>query len=458
MHGVRGTPTTTRTPDRKRAMILMDDEVAAAAPEAAVASSILPRRVSLDETHLQPDVLANLIIPSSTSSDEEDDNRDGDDDSHDVDLEELDEEDILSWVGSCKKRQRLLVPVQEEVPPGEVVAPSVPDEAVVLTERSPKKHELSRTTTTNSGGKNDEARHHHYEGADENNGIKRVATTLVVVVANDNDQTQKKTKAVNKLLRFVAMPTLVGRAAAVDDPLAVWYSRPELAALRDDCRVDLLRYGGRKVAAEIMRWYNDDEYGDEDDNNYFNSTDDHVSSSLSSPSDATTRRKSQKNMVHVNVMSADWIELRGLERWTSQVLYHVRQMASQTLRSELYICQSSQRCGCSDCSSCSSGQPSSRSLSCPLTEHPHHVDHDDDDTMATCSCGGGIEDDAASSSSSTAADAEQRLAEISRTHSARAVMWARRLAQFDAAVVVVARRPQTKNIARSRPIDGTNHM
>jgi hypothetical protein len=449
INGVLSTPTTTtRTLYRKRTMMRMDDKAAAAPEAVAAASTLLPRRVSLDETHLHPDVLANLIIPSSTSSDDDDDeeynDRHGDDDdgcgntkdSHDEGLEDEEEEDILSWVGSRTKRQRLLIPPLQEVLPVKVVAPPVPDEAVLpvgvvrTTERTPEKKHESSPRTTNSCN-NVVHHHHHNVDADEGNYYnnkngKKSATTSVKVANDDDHKTTKKTKAVKKLLRFVAMPTLVGRAAAVDDPTAVWYSRPELAALRNDCRAALIRHGGPKVAAEILRWYNnnDEDYGD-DENNDFHSTDDDddessASSSSSSSCEATTRKTSQKNIV----LSADWMKLRGLERWTSQVLYHVRQMASQTLRSELYICQSSQRCGCSG--SCSSGRPSSR-LSCPLTEqHPHplhnHVDVDDD-VMPICSCGS-ENDDAA----------EQRLAEISRTHSSRAVTWARRLGQWDAAI------------------------
>jgi hypothetical protein len=475
MNGVLGAPTTTtRTLDRKRVMLRMDDEAATAAPEAATVSSstMLPRRVSLDETHLQPDVLAKLIIPSSTSSDDNDE-----DDHQDEELEEDEEEDgILSWFGSRTKRQRRLVPPQE-LPPAKVVSPPVPDEEAVLqTEKTPKKKhdESSRTTTTTNscrivsiGGNNNNAQHHHHHqvGADEDNYYSNKnngkSATQLVVVANDDynddyNDDQKKTKAA-KLLRFVARPTLVGRAAAVDDPDAVWYSRSELVALRNDCRTALWRHGGPKVAAEILHWYNNnEENGDEDDDdndfNCFTDDDDDESlSSSSSPSssllsDATTSKTSQKNIV----MSTDWMKLRGLERWTSQVLYHVRQMASQTLRSELYICQSSQRCGCSDCSSCSSsGRPSSRLLSCPLTEQQpyplhHHVDDNDDIMMATCSCGGGVKD-----------VLSERLAEISRTHSARAVAWARRLAQWDAAAVVAADR--NENTARPRPMGVNNN-
>jgi hypothetical protein len=165
-----------------------------------------------------------------------------------------------------------------------------------------------------------------------------------------------------KLLRFVAEPTILGTSALVEHSDDVWYSRQELAAIRQDCKAAIVSgcINRDNVAQEIMRLYNNIE------------------------ATAATTETTTAEMKHT--ISAEFFQLRGLERWTSQLQYHIRQVACKTLRSELYIAQSSER----------------------LVAHTGTA-HDD-----------------------PARSPQERLAEISRTHSQKAVAWAFRLAQVDA--------------------------
>jgi hypothetical protein len=172
------------------------------------------------------------------------------------------------------------------------------------------------------------------------NNNKKAKVLITTEVPNNNNKTRK-------LLRFLAEPIVLGRSADVQMENAhnVWYTKPELSAIRRECKlaiaqgvVDRRRNGGQQPSST----------------------------------------------------SSDSLQLRGLERWTSQVQYHARQMASKTLRSELYIEQSSQR----------------------LFLDNHHT--------------------STSTIIINSNNPQERLAEISRQHSAPAVASALRLAQVDA--------------------------
>lgn len=154
------------------------------------------------------------------------------------------------------------------------------------------------------------------------------------VVEQEESPISKKPK--RKLLRFLAEPIIVGTAAAFEDKSDVWYSRDELANIRNDAKIAVLK---TTAAHEISNLYHD-----------------------------TTSSG--------GIVSQEFMGLRGLERWTSKKHYQTRQVQSKSLRSELWIEQSTQRY---------------------LTgSNP------------------------------------ERLAAISRNHSATAKLWARRLAQIDA--------------------------
>jgi hypothetical protein len=196
--------------------------------------------------------------------------------------------------------------------------------------------------------------------------------------SHSHNDHQTQTKRNTKLLRFFVEPTILGSSAVVECPQNVWYSRHELAAIRHECKLSIAASTGtaggangggpcchqhkNAVAQEIMDLYHQ---------------------TVADAASTTTT-------VAKEPVSADFVQLRGLERWTSQTQYQMRQMASKTLRSELYIEQSSQRFLMMD----SPTSTSSNNHNNPL---------------------------------------EERLAEISRLHSQKAVAWAIRLAQVDIA-------------------------
>jgi hypothetical protein len=203
---------------------------------------------------------------------------------------------------------------------------------------------------------------------------------------NHNDHQKQKRKT--KLLRFFVEPTILGSSAVVECPQNVWYSRHELAAIRNECKLSIAggstgatpAGGGppcchhkNAVAQEIMDLYHQ------------------------TIAAATTTTTTTNTTVTQEPVSADFVQLRGLERWTSQTQYQMRQMASKTLRSELYIEQSSQRFLMMD--STSTGTTSNNN----------------------------------NNNSNNKYSLEERLAEISRLHSQKAVAWAIRLAQVDIA-------------------------
>lgn len=138
-----------------------------------------------------------------------------------------------------------------------------------------------------------------------------------------------------KLLRFLADPIVVGTASPFEHKSDVWYSRDELADIRKNAKCSVMK---TTAAHEISNLYHD----------------------------TTSLVKASK----------EFLGLRGLERWTSKKHYQTRQVKAKSLRSELWIEQSTQRF---------------------LTGYN-----------------------------------PVRLATISRNHSAAAKEWARRLAQIDA--------------------------
>jgi hypothetical protein len=162
-----------------------------------------------------------------------------------------------------------------------------------------------------------------------------------VLIVNNSNKTRK-------LLRFLAEPIVLGCSADVQMENAhnVWYTKPELSAIRRECKLAIVQ-------------------------------------------GVVSRRNGQQPS---SSSSSDSLQLRGLERWTSRVQYHARQMASKTLRSELYIEQSSQRL---------------------FLDNIH--------TTSTASI------------IMSSSNPQERLAEISRQHSAQAVASALCLAQVDAA-------------------------
>jgi hypothetical protein len=161
---------------------------------------------------------------------------------------------------------------------------------------------------------------------------------VLIAAAIPNNKTRK-------LLRFLAEPIVLGRSADVQMENAhnVWYTKPELSAIRRECKLAIVQ-------------------------------------------NVVGRRNGQQQPSS----SDNGLQLRGLERWTSQVQYHARQMASKTLRSELYIEQSSQRLF----------------LDNTTTSFTSFIINSN--------------------------NPQERLAEISRQHSAPAVASALRLAQVDA--------------------------